>query len=65
MIQKGVLSKVGEYYFTHKEYADEIMRAMEEFFDASNLRRDKNLPPEKHIKELKSEKKKLLKEKYK
>jgi hypothetical protein len=43
MIPKGVLSKVGDYYFTEKSYSDEIFRAMEEFFDAPNLRRDRQL----------------------
>lgn len=43
MIPKGVLSKVGDYYFTEKSYSDEIFRAVEEFFDAPNLRRDRQL----------------------
>ncbi len=43
MIPKGVLRKVNDYYFTNKEYTDEIFRAAEDFFDVPNLKQDKHL----------------------
>ena len=43
MIPRGTIRKVQDYYFTHEEYSAEIMRAMKEFFDSSELENYKQI----------------------
>lgn len=40
MIQRGVISKVRQYYIDSVEYSDEIFRAVEEFLDKPDLEAD-------------------------
>lgn len=43
MLPKGTIYKMREYYLTHHKYKDEILRAMQEFFDRPDLEPGKKL----------------------
>lgn len=43
MLPRGTISKIREYYFTHHKYKDEILRAMQEFFEYPDLGPGKKL----------------------
>ena len=43
MLPRGTIYKMSEYYLTHHKYKDEVLQAMQEFFDCPDLELGKKL----------------------